>query len=353
MKKKSRIRLPEAFHEASRRKEPHGSAWAGFAGVGTYLPSGCPRRSAAAAGSGCRGWAARRPRTAGFLSRPGWARPSCRPCRSSGQLRRVLRSGPPYLRAFEQLYKKPNNREKKLHLFISAFRKSLVLYDTDDDSSACSSARHQMGLRTKKHDFGIRVTSAQGLHSQMDSHAACYWQVLQLRAPESLSAHPPWHLCFCCGCLRLAVWDLFDLCPCLWKKQSVRKAALSDHSLQQQPWQHQMKSVLLIQSKQRTLINCILKQVFFKLNDSIITLYNYRLCPSKLVVKRWTVMLTASTPPLVTSVTPQEMNSSTPRVTKNTSSRLGIFHKETKAFISSNVFLHKGSRVTFFNLQQF
>lgn len=204
--------------------------------VGTYLPSGCPRRSAAAAGSGCRGWAARRPRTAGFLSRPGWARPSCRPCRSSGLWRRVLRSGPPYLRAFEQLYKKPNNREKKLHLFISAFRKSLVLYDTDNDSSACSSALHQMGLRTKKHDFGIRITSAQGLNSQMDSHAACYWQVLQLCAPESLSAHPPWNLCFCCGCLRLAVWDLFDLCPCEMAtgKSTARKPALSDQGPQQQ-----------------------------------------------------------------------------------------------------------------------
>lgn len=93
-----------------------------------YLPSGCPRRFAAATSSGCTRWAARPQRTAGFLSRPGWVRPSCRPYRSSSLLRRVLRSGPPYLRAFEQLYKKPNNREKKLHLFISAFRKLLVLY---------------------------------------------------------------------------------------------------------------------------------------------------------------------------------------------------------------------------------
>lgn len=126
--------------------------------LGAYLPSGCPRRFAAATSSGCTGWAARRPRTAGFLSRPGWARPWCRPYRSSSLLRRVLRSGPPYLRAFEQLYKKPNNREKKLHLFISAFRKALVLYDTDNDGGACSSALHQMGLKTKKHDFGARIT---------------------------------------------------------------------------------------------------------------------------------------------------------------------------------------------------
>lgn len=162
--------------------------------AGAYLPSGCPQRSAAATSSGCTTWAARRQHTAGFLSRPGWARPSCRLYRSSSLLRRVLRSGPPYLRAFEQLYKKPNNREKKLHLFISAFRKSLVLYDTDNDSRACSSARHQIGPKTRQHDCGARITSAQGLHSQTDSHAACYWQVLQLRAPEGLSAHPPRHL---------------------------------------------------------------------------------------------------------------------------------------------------------------
>lgn len=202
--------------------------------AGPYLPSGCPPRSAAATSSDCTTSAARPRRTAGFLSRPGWARPSCRPYRSSSLLRRVLRSGPPYLRAFEQLYKKPNNREKKLHLFISAFRKSLVLYDTDDDSRACSSALHQMGLKTKKHNFGVGVTLAQGLHSQTDSHAACYWQELQLGAPESLSARPPWHPGFCWGCPKLGERDLLDLRPCTLatgEKPSAREPTLSDQGL--------------------------------------------------------------------------------------------------------------------------
>lgn len=79
----------------------------------TYLPSGCPLRSAAAASSGCTEWAAPRLRTAESLSRPGWGRPWCPLCHSSSPWRQVLHSEPPYLRAFEQLYKKPNNREEK------------------------------------------------------------------------------------------------------------------------------------------------------------------------------------------------------------------------------------------------
>lgn len=49
--------------------------------------------------------------------------------------------------------------------------------------------------------------------------------------------------------------------------------------------------------------------------------------------------------PPVTPVTPEEMNSSTSRVTKSASSTLGIFHEETKAFGSSSVFLLTGIRV--------
>lgn len=62
-------------------------------------------------------------------------------------------------------------------------------------TTAGHAARHvtKRGPKTRKHDCGARITSAQGLHSQTDSHAACYWQVLQLRAPEGLSAHPPRH----------------------------------------------------------------------------------------------------------------------------------------------------------------
>lgn len=53
-------------------------------------------------------------------------------------------------------------------------------------------------------------------------------------------------------------------------------------------------------------------------------------------------------PPPVTPAAPEEMNSSTSGVTKNASSRPGIFHKETKALGSSDACLLTGRRVAFF-----
>lgn len=134
--------------------------------------------------------------------------------------------------------------------------------DTDNDGSACSSARHQMGLKTKKHDSGVRITSAQRLHSQTDSHAACYWQVLQLGAPQTLSAHCPQHLCFCWGHPRLGEQDPPTSILAIWplgKEHSVRKPTLSGQVFISRTSPHGIRDVLLVWGQQRTPSNSFLE----------------------------------------------------------------------------------------------
>lgn len=179
---------------------------------------------------------------------------------------------------------------------------SLVLsesrwYYTTLTTTAVHAARH-----FTKWDWGQRNTTLasgslqhKGCTVKWNSHAACYWQVLQLRAPESLSAHPPWHLCFCSGCLRLAVWDLFDLCPCemaTGKSSPWGNPFSLTKGFSNTPSQHPIRSVLLIH-REPWLTS--FKPGLFQLNYFIMTLLHLQALSLMLVVERWTVMLFAST----------------------------------------------------------
>ncbi len=83
-----------------------------------YPLSGYLQRFVAAVGTGCRGWAGRQPVLLD-LSRPVWERPLAQLTRYSGPCCPARRSELPYLRACEQLYIKPNNKEKEVLLLVS------------------------------------------------------------------------------------------------------------------------------------------------------------------------------------------------------------------------------------------
>lgn len=124
---------------------------------------GCRQPLAAAAGTGCRGWAVRRQRTAGFLSKPASVRPWCPPSRWWALRHPGLRLEPPYLRAFEQLYIKPNNKERRMHLLISAPTEGCVLNHTYIHAQTRFNAHKNMSrhtLRTHQHRVKPRDTTA-------------------------------------------------------------------------------------------------------------------------------------------------------------------------------------------------